>query len=285
MELTYLCTRNVGDDPESLAHFISAPHLSGLKVLSVLGESHQASLYEALAEATHLGGLNHLSLSRGYTLQGFEAVPEMLRAPHFANLTSLIIPIDPAGLATLRDATHLDKLRHLRLELRNCRTEDADALIAADHLNSVEFLGLSGGIPIGFVGRLLRTSSLDELPQLLNVIRGDMSLVGPRPERPVFVERFTHEIQGYGDRHRVPVGLTGWALIHRLRGDTSIEERARFDNYYIENWSFWLDLRIMAATVPVLLQRPRRRRRARQRAQGTGQRTPSRAEGSAVTTH
>jgi exopolysaccharide biosynthesis polyprenyl glycosylphosphotransferase len=93
------------------------------------------------------------------------------------------------------------------------------------------------------VGRWLRRTSIDELPQLWNVLRGDMSLVGPRPERPHFATRFTTDIPGYGDRHRLPVGLTGWAQIHGLRGnETSLTERVRFDNFYIEGWSPWLDV-------------------------------------------
>jgi exopolysaccharide biosynthesis polyprenyl glycosylphosphotransferase len=99
------------------------------------------------------------------------------------------------------------------------------------------------------VGRLLRVLGLDEIPQLWNILRGEMSLVGPRPERPFFVEQFKAEIRHYDDRHRVPVGLTGLAQVHGLRGDTSIEERARFDNHYIENWSLWRDLVILMQTL------------------------------------
>lgn len=102
---------------------------------------------------------------------------------------------------------------------------------------------------LGRVGRFMRRSSLDELPQLWNIIRGDMSLVGPRPERPHFVEQFKGEIPSYGARHRVPVGLTGWAQVHELRGDSSIEERARFDNAYAASWSPWEDVKIMLRTV------------------------------------
>lgn len=102
---------------------------------------------------------------------------------------------------------------------------------------------------IGPVGRLLRRTSLDELPQLWNILRGDMSLVGPRPERPHFALEFAARFPHYGARHRVPVGLTGWSQVAGLRGDTSIAERARFDNYYIENWSLWLDVKIMLRTV------------------------------------
>jgi exopolysaccharide biosynthesis polyprenyl glycosylphosphotransferase len=102
------------------------------------------------------------------------------------------------------------------------------------------------------VGRLLRRTSLDELPQLFNVLRGDMSIVGPRPERPEFVELFRQDIVRYGDRHRVKSGITGWAQVHGLRGQTSLAERVEWDNYYIAHWSVGLDLRILAMTVIAL---------------------------------
>ncbi len=102
-------------------------------------------------------------------------------------------------------------------------------------------------------GRVLRRTGLDELPQLWNILRGDMSLVGPRPERPFFVEKFKTEIPHYDDRHRVPVGLTGLAQVHGLRGDTSIDERARLDNQYIENWSLWCDVVILFQTVSAVI--------------------------------
>jgi exopolysaccharide biosynthesis polyprenyl glycosylphosphotransferase len=106
---------------------------------------------------------------------------------------------------------------------------------------------------IGPVGRFIRKTSLDELPQLLNILRGDMSLVGPRPERPYFVEKFNRQYDSYPLRHRVRPGLTGWAAVNGLRGDTSIEERAYFDNVYIDNWSLWLDVKIMARTFSAVL--------------------------------
>ncbi len=99
------------------------------------------------------------------------------------------------------------------------------------------------------LGRWMRRLSLDELPQLWNVLRGDMSLVGPRPERPYFVERFGAEHDEYLWRHRVPCGITGWAQVNGLRGDTSIADRARYDNHYVENWSLWLDVKILLRTV------------------------------------
>jgi lipopolysaccharide/colanic/teichoic acid biosynthesis glycosyltransferase len=102
------------------------------------------------------------------------------------------------------------------------------------------------------IGTFLRKSSLDEFPQLINVLRGEMSLVGPRPERPFFVDRFKDNVPKYLDRHRVKTGMTGWAQVNGLRGNTSIEERIKYDVYYIENWSLWLDVKILLRTVRAL---------------------------------
>jgi exopolysaccharide biosynthesis polyprenyl glycosylphosphotransferase len=103
------------------------------------------------------------------------------------------------------------------------------------------------------VGAILRRTSLDELPQLLNVLQGTMSMIGPRPERAYFAGRFSLEVPRYDDRHRVLGGITGWAQVHGLRGDTPIDDRARFDNQYIEHWTLWRDLVIFARTVVQLL--------------------------------
>jgi exopolysaccharide biosynthesis polyprenyl glycosylphosphotransferase len=99
------------------------------------------------------------------------------------------------------------------------------------------------------VGRLLRKFSIDEIPQLLNVFKGEMSLVGPRPERPVFVQQFREKIPKYMLRHKVKSGLTGWAQVHGLRQDTPIDKRLEYDFYYIQNWSFALDLKILWKTL------------------------------------
>ncbi|MBC7793912.1 MAG: undecaprenyl-phosphate glucose phosphotransferase [Clostridia bacterium] len=99
------------------------------------------------------------------------------------------------------------------------------------------------------IGIILRTLSLDELPQLWNVLRGDMSIVGPRPEQPGFVEDFKREIPRYALRHKIKAGMTGWAQVNGMRGNTSIEKRIELDLYYIENWSMGLDMKILARTV------------------------------------
>ena len=98
------------------------------------------------------------------------------------------------------------------------------------------------------VGKLIRRTSIDELPQLFNVLKGDMSLVGPRPERPQFVEKFREEITRYMIKHQVRPGITGWAQINGYRGNTSIKKRIEHDLYYIENWTVGLDIKILLMT-------------------------------------
>jgi exopolysaccharide biosynthesis polyprenyl glycosylphosphotransferase len=112
--------------------------------------------------------------------------------------------------------------------------------------------GVEGQDRRTLVGRVLRRTSIDELPQLLNVLRGEMSLIGPRPERPEFVELFGRDIARYGDRHRVKSGITGWAQVHGLRGQTSLAERVEWDNYYIAHWSLALDFKIALLTILAL---------------------------------
>jgi lipopolysaccharide/colanic/teichoic acid biosynthesis glycosyltransferase len=107
------------------------------------------------------------------------------------------------------------------------------------------------------IGKFIRRSSIDELPQLFNVLLGEMSIVGPRPERPEFVELFERRIDRYDDRHRVKSGITGWAQVHGLRGKTSLSDRVEWDNYYIENWSLWLDLKVLLLTFLAVVHSPR----------------------------
>jgi Undecaprenyl-phosphate glucose phosphotransferase len=99
------------------------------------------------------------------------------------------------------------------------------------------------------LGRMLRRYSLDELPQLINVLSGDMSLVGPRPERPEFIAQFRKDVPGYMQKHLVKAGITGWAQVNDLRGSSDLPKRIQYDLYYIDNWSLWFDLRILALTV------------------------------------
>jgi putative colanic acid biosynthesis UDP-glucose lipid carrier transferase len=109
--------------------------------------------------------------------------------------------------------------------------------------------GSAGSKTNTWFGAFIRKTSLDELPQFINVLLGDMSIVGPRPERSVFVEQFKHEIPGYMQKHMVKAGITGWAQIHGLRGDTCLKTRVEFDLWYIQHWSLWLDIKIIILTL------------------------------------
>jgi exopolysaccharide biosynthesis polyprenyl glycosylphosphotransferase len=142
-----------------------------------------------------------------------------------------------------RDGTVFDlfKFRSMRLPDPNAQSFQPGADSAPG--------GVEGTDRRTWIGRLLRRTSLDELPQFFNVLLGDMSLVGPRPERPEFVELFESDIRRYGDRHRVKSGVTGWAQVHGLRGQTSLSDRIEWDNYYIEHWTLGLDVKILALTL------------------------------------
>ena len=141
-----------------------------------------------------------------------------------------------------------DGLEFDMLKFRTMRTAAAD-VESFELPEGMAPGGVEGADRRSRVGRFLRKTSLDELPQLFNVLVGHMSLVGPRPERPEFVERFDRSVYRYGDRHRVKSGITGWAQANGLRGNTSLADRVEWDNYYIENFSLWLDLKIMVLTV------------------------------------
>jgi exopolysaccharide biosynthesis polyprenyl glycosylphosphotransferase len=145
-------------------------------------------------------------------------------------------------------------------KFRSMRLQPEHTELSEDDSTALEFLlggdtapgGVEGDDRRTPIGRFLRRSSLDELPQLLNVLRGEMSIIGPRPERPAFVELFHQDINRYDDRHRVKSGITGWAQVHGLRGQTSLAERVEWDNYYIAHWSLGLDLKILALTITTL---------------------------------
>ena len=115
--------------------------------------------------------------------------------------------------------------------------------------NGVQWGGAGSAKKATPFGAFIRRTSLDELPQFINVLKGDMSIVGPRPERTVFVNQFKHEIPGYMQKHMVKAGITGWAQINGWRGDTDLQQRIECDLWYIENWSLWLDLKIIFLTV------------------------------------
>ena len=164
------------------------------------------------------------------------AHPARRSSPLLVRLTSRGAGVLPPGAdGPRRQAVHD---RQVPLDVRRRRARDRAGLGAARTIRACTPLG-----------RFLRRSNIDELPQLWNVLRGDMSIVGPRPERPHFVEQFKHRIPQYMLRHKVKAGLTGWAQVNGWRGNTSIEKRIEYDLYYIENWSVRLDLKIMWLTL------------------------------------
>ncbi len=222
-------------------------------------------MYEAMNERValdHVGGLPLLSLRRTdprswqfgikHTVDRLVGAAALLAVAPLMGLIALAVRLSSPGPVLFRqrrvgrDGREFDVLK-----FRTMRQDDpADGFIPPEGCAPG---GVEGMDRRTRIGRWLRDTSLDELPQLLNVLRGEMSLVGPRPERPEFVARFEAEIDHYGDRHRVKSGITGWAQVNGLRGQTSIADRVEWDNYYIENWSLWFDLRIMLLTVAEVL--------------------------------
>jgi exopolysaccharide biosynthesis polyprenyl glycosylphosphotransferase len=241
-----------------------------------VGVSLVPRLYErmnARLSVEHIGGLPLLSV-RHVSPKGWQfAIKHALDRLLAAALTCFVLPL--LALAALavhasmgrpiffrqrrvgRDGQVFEMLKFRTMQ--EPRNEESEAAVASAFLPADTAPGGVEGLDRRTrIGALLRAISLDELPQLLNVLKGEMSLVGPRPERPEFVELFEDRVHAYGDRHRVKAGITGWAQVHGLRGKTSISDRAEWDNYYIENWSLWLDMKIMLMTFFAVLSGSRR---------------------------
>ncbi|WP_442930362.1 sugar transferase [Mycobacterium sp. NBC_00419] len=247
---------------ELLARVVRLAHATGSRVWVV------PRMFDVIGERStveHVGGLPLLSLPRTdprgwqFTVkhvfdQVCGTVGLVLISPLFLTLMALVRLSSPGPIFFRQPRVGRDGRVFDCLKFRTMRLPDA-----AD--GGFE-LG-SGTAPGGVegvdrrtrIGRIMRSTSLDELPQLINVVKGEMSLVGPRPERPEYVEVFEAQIRRYGERHRVKAGMTGWAQVHGLRGQTSITDRAEWDNFYIENWSLALDVKILALTVLAVLRR------------------------------
>jgi exopolysaccharide biosynthesis polyprenyl glycosylphosphotransferase len=162
-----------------------------------------------------------------------------------------------------RHGRHFDMLKFRTMRPAPEFAGEADASWAASIVGAGSWSGAGRPTPLAqprctAITSFLRRYSLDELPQLINILRGEMSWIGPRPERAHYVEIFEREVMGYADRQRMPVGLTGWAQIHGLRGETSLADRVEWDNAYIDNWSPWLDLSILCRTLPAVARSPNR---------------------------
>jgi exopolysaccharide biosynthesis polyprenyl glycosylphosphotransferase len=225
-------------------------------------------LYEQINERTtldHVGGLPLLTLHtvnpRGWQFAikhaidfSFAIIVLLIASPAMV-LMAIVIRLTSNGPVLFRQRrVGRDGHEFNLLKFRTMRQPvDVDGNVTFVLAQDLAPGGVEGRDRRTGIGRIMRDLSLDELPQLFNVLRGDMSLVGPRPERPEYVERFLRDVVGYEHRHRVRSGITGWAQVHGLRGQTSIADRVEWDNYYIQNWSLWLDLRILALTIAEIL--------------------------------
>lgn len=215
------------------------------------------------AHVEHLGGVPLMVLyrvdPRGWQFTVKHAIDRtaaaiglLLISPVFLSLALAVRLSSPGPIFFGQERIGRDGQVFTCLKFRSMRPADpADAAFALQ--DGAAPGGVEGEDRRTEIGKIMRKTSLDELPQLINVLRGDMSLVGPRPERPEFVDLFDMQIRRYGQRHRVKAGMTGWAQVHGLRGQTSIADRAEFDNYYIENWSLILDFKILILTVLAVL--------------------------------
>jgi exopolysaccharide biosynthesis polyprenyl glycosylphosphotransferase len=217
----------------------------------------------------HIGGLPLIS-ARPSNPKGIQvgvkyAVDRLIAGGLLVLTLPLMIPAAVAILLTLGRPLFFRQVRVGRdgrtfamLKFRTMRPVEAEVSEQAMELPpDTAPGGVEGGDRRTRLGTILRRVSIDELPQLINVLKGEMSLIGPRPERPEFVGLFEQSVYRYSDRHRVKSGITGWAQVHGLRGKTSLSDRVEWDNYYIENWSLWLDLKVLLLTFLAVAHSPR----------------------------
>jgi len=213
----------------------------------------------------HLGGLPLFGLHtidpQGWQFANKHVIDRVLAAAGLVVLSPLLLSLALAVRLSSpgpvlfrqrrigRDGRDFEMLKFRSMRPVEAITDPADSSNVVALHPDIGPGGIEGADRRTAVGRLMRSTSMDELPQLLNVVKGEMSLIGPRPERPDFVDLFGSRIARYSDRHRVKSGITGWAQVHGLRGKTSLRDRVEWDNYYIENWSLVLDLKILAMTV------------------------------------
>jgi exopolysaccharide biosynthesis polyprenyl glycosylphosphotransferase len=259
--------------------FFLSPHQSQLELMRrghELGVSVSLvpRLFEGVADQTtleRLGGLPLVSVQpsdpRGWQFAVKYALDRMFAAVAIL-ITSPLMLVAALGILLTMGRPVMFRQRRVGMddrefEIRKFRTMKSEGVPVeeAELPASLPEVMLERDLAPGGVesadrrtrfGRFLRRTSMDELPQLFNVLRGEMSLIGPRPERPEFARRFNRAVYRYPDRHRVKSGITGWAQVHGLRGKTSLSDRVEWDNYYIENWSLWLDLKILLMTLFVI---------------------------------
>jgi len=241
---------------------IAMPEASHQEILSIINMCDRSQLnikvfpdlFQIMAGEISIGDLEGLPLLtvRDVALRGWKltlkramdvvgaSIALVLLSPLMLLIAVLIKLDSPGPVFYVQERMGLDARPFPMLKFRSMR-QDADAngpgWTTRDDPRRTRF------------GAFMRRYSLDELPQFINVLLGHMSLVGPRPEQPYYVEQFRRSIPRYMERHREKAGITGWAQIHGLRGDTSIAERTKYDLWYIENWSLWLDIKIILKTL------------------------------------
>jgi Undecaprenyl-phosphate glucose phosphotransferase len=241
---------------------IATPEASHQDILSIIARCEQSrvtirvfpDVFQIMASEVSIGDLNGLPLltMRDVALSGWRvavkratdvvggAIFLVLFSPLML-LVAILIKLDsPGSVFYVQERMGLDARPFPMLKFRSMRA-DAEAQTGPVWASASDPRRTR-------LGSIIRRLSVDELPQFINVVVGEMSLVGPRPERPVFVEQFKRSIPRYMDRHREKAGLTGWAQVNGLRGDTSVVERTKYDLWYIENWSLLLDLKILLRT-------------------------------------
>jgi exopolysaccharide biosynthesis polyprenyl glycosylphosphotransferase len=232
-----------------------------------LGVSHVPRLFECVSDrwrVDRLGGLPLVSLPPGahrgwrmpikYVLDRFVASLLLILASPLLGVVAFGVLVTmgrPVFFRQRRTGLNRRQFEMLKFRTMEHQQDGQDVIVLPEGLGP-------GGVEGEYdrrtrFGRFLRRTSLDELPQLINAVRGEMSLVGPRPERPEFAERFVSEVYRYADRHRIKPGITGWAQVHGYRGRTPLVDRVELDNYYIENWSPWLDARILMLTLGAIV--------------------------------
>jgi Undecaprenyl-phosphate glucose phosphotransferase len=189
---------------------------------------------------TPVESLDYALLKRAFDIC-FSFLVLVIAAPLFALIAALIKLTSPGPVFFVQERVGLNGKPFRMCKFRTMR-------ISPQSESDAQWT-TKGDVRKTPFGSFLRRTSLDELPQFINVLKGDMSVVGPRPERPHFVQKFLQEVSRYNNRHALKVGITGWAQVNGWRGDTSIEKRIEYDLYYLQNWSLGFDLRIIVMTI------------------------------------
>ena len=265
--------REIAEEKQINSLFIALPQYSYKKIVSLINEGNEEGVaikvfpdimqYITLkAEVEEIGGVPAININQA-PMSGFKWVVKRFVDVVFSFcflLAVTIIPIIPVIIILIKLTTRgpvFYKQVRIGMDGKQFNCYKFRSMINNAEAQTGPVFADENDARVTKIGRILRYYNLDEIPQFLNVIKGDMSIVGPRPERPTFVKQFKKEIPKYMLRHKVKCGLTGWAQLNGWRGKTSIEKRIDYDLYYIQNWSLLFDIRIMWKTfLHWILRRP-----------------------------